>query len=152
MGPLELDDRKAGIAQLNACISMHVEQGNRVFIPFFQGLLAEIEGQEGGSEAGLNRIDQAIALTSEMGTHWCEAFLLHIRGKILLNCNPADSSAAEEAFLASIAIAQRQKARSFELQAALSLAKLYESNRPRRRRSCHACSYARRVYADTGVS
>ena len=100
---------------------------NRAFIPFFQALLAEIEGLEGGSEAALNQIDEAIALTSEMGTHWCEAFLHHIRGKILLNCNPADSSAAEEAFSAAIAIAQRQKARSFELQAALSLAKLYQS-------------------------
>ena len=122
-----LGDREAGIAQLNECISTHVEQGNRAFIPFFQALLAEIEGLEGGSEAALNRIDEAIALTSEMGTHWCEAFLHHIRGKILLNCNPADSSAAGEAFLAAIAIAQRQKARSFELQAALSLAKLYQS-------------------------
>ena len=34
---------------------------------------------------------------------------------------------AEEAFLAAIAIAQQQKARSFELRAAFSLAKLYRS-------------------------
>ena len=50
--PKELDPRlgarrEAGIAQLNECISAHVQQGNRAFIPFFQGLLAEIEGQEG---------------------------------------------------------------------------------------------------------
>jgi hypothetical protein len=62
-----------------------------------------------------------------MGTHWCEAFLLHIRGKILLNFNPARTEAAENAFLAAIAIAQQQKARGFELRAALSLAKLYQS-------------------------
>ena len=37
------------------------------------------------------------------------------------------SAPAEEAFLTAIAIAQRQKARSFELRAALSLAKLYHS-------------------------
>ena len=124
---VQLDDRKAGIAQLHDCISTHVEQGNRVYIPFFQGLLSEIEGRERGSEAGLNRIDEAIALTTEMGTHWCEAFLLHIRGKILLNFNPASTEAAENAFLAAIAIAQQQKARGFELRAALSLAKLYQS-------------------------
>ena len=34
---------------------------------------------------------------------------------------------AEEAFLTAIAIAQQQKARSLELRAALSLAKLYQS-------------------------
>ena len=38
--------------------------------------------------------------------------------------NPAP---AEAAFLAAIAIAQQQKTRSFELRAALSLAKLYQS-------------------------
>jgi predicted ATPase len=34
---------------------------------------------------------------------------------------------AEEAFLPAIATAQQQKARSFELRAALSLARLYQS-------------------------
>ena len=34
---------------------------------------------------------------------------------------------AEEAFLTAIAVAQQQKAKSFELRAALSLAKLYQS-------------------------
>ena len=38
-----------------------------------------------------------------------------------------DRCAAEEAFLTAIAIARRQKARSFELQAAHTLAKLYQS-------------------------
>jgi predicted ATPase len=124
---VELGDRRAGIAQLNECISTHIEQGNRVYFPVFQGLLAEIEGREGGLKAGLNRIDEAIALTSEMGTRWCEAFLLHIRGKILLNFNPASTEAAESAFLAAIDVAQQQKAKSFELQAAHALAKLYQS-------------------------
>ena len=40
---------------------------------------------------------------------------------------PANTAPAEEAFLTAIAIAQQQKARSFELRAALSLAKLYQS-------------------------
>jgi hypothetical protein len=41
--------------------------------------------------------------------------------------DPTNSAPAEEAFLAAIAIAQAQKARSLELQAALALAKLYQS-------------------------
>lgn len=41
--------------------------------------------------------------------------------------DPANAAAAEEAFIAAIAIARRQKAKSFELQAALSLAKLNQS-------------------------
>ena len=54
--------------------------------------------------------------------------MLHrIRGEILLKRDPANTAPAEEAFLTAIAIAQQQKARSFELRAALSLAKLYQS-------------------------
>jgi hypothetical protein len=44
-----------------------------------------------------------------------------------LKRDPANPAPAEEAFRTAVAIAQAQKARSFELQAALSLAKLYQS-------------------------
>jgi hypothetical protein len=50
-----------------------------------------------------------------------------IRGEILIKQNPAEPAAPEAAFLAAIAAAQQQKARSFELRAALSLAKFYQS-------------------------
>ena len=48
-------------------------------------------------------------------------------GEILLKRDPANPGPAEEALKAAIAIAQQQGARSFELRAALSLAKLYQS-------------------------
>jgi len=50
-----------------------------------------------------------------------------IRGEILLKRDPADTAAAEQSSQAAIAIARSQKARSFELRAALSLAKLYRA-------------------------
>ena len=54
--------------------------------------------------------------------------LMHrIRGEILLKRDPADTAAAERSLQAAIAVAQSQKARSFELRAALSLAKLYRA-------------------------
>ena len=74
------------------------------------------------------RIDGALTLADETGEHWADAFLHRIRGEILLKRDPANTAPAEEAFLTAIAIAQRQKAKSFELRAALSLAKLYQSN------------------------
>src|SRR6516225_7648623 len=58
-----------------------------------------------------------------------EAETHHIRGEILLKRDPANTAPVEEAFLSSIAIAQQQRVRSFELRAALSLAKLYQSTR-----------------------
>jgi hypothetical protein len=65
------------------------------------------------------------------GHHAFDAELHRARGKILLKGDPANSAPAEEAFRTAIAVAKRQGTRSFELRAALSLAKLYrESSRP----------------------
>ena len=63
----------------------------------------------------------------ETGEHWTDAFLHRIRGEILLQRDPANTGPAEEAFLTAIAIAQQQKAKSFELRAGFPLAKLYQS-------------------------
>jgi len=45
----------------------------------------------------------------------------------LLTRDPANPAPAEEALLTAIAVAKQQATRSFELRAALSLAKLYQS-------------------------
>ena len=50
-----------------------------------------------------------------------------IRAGILLKHDRANVAAAERSLQVAIAIAQSQKARSFELRAALSLAKLYRA-------------------------
>ena len=91
------------------------------------GLFAEIEAEGQNAEAAPNRIDEALALAQQTGERWTDALLHRIRGEILLKRDPANTAPAEEAFLTAIAIAQQQKAQSFELRAALSLAKLYQS-------------------------
>ena len=68
-----------------------------------------------------------LALAGETAEHWTDAFLHRIRGEILLKRDPANTALAEDTLLTAVAIAQQQKARSFELRAALSLAKLYHS-------------------------
>ena len=96
-------------------------------MPVFQGLLAELEAEGDDADGALQLIDEALALANRIGLHWTDALLHRIRSGILLKRNPADPAPAEEAFLAAIAVAQAQKAKSFELRAALPLAKLYQS-------------------------
>jgi hypothetical protein len=95
-------------------------------LPFYQGLLAEIEAQEDAAGA-LIRTDEALALARETGEHWSDALLHRLRAEILLSRDPANTAQAENAFLTAIAIAQQQKARSFELCAVLDLARVYKS-------------------------
>ena len=73
------------------------------------------------------RIDEALALAEQTDQHWTDAFLHRIRGDILLKADPENPARAEDAYLAAIAVARGQSARSFGLQAALKLAKLYQS-------------------------
>ena len=120
-------DRGAGSAELRLALVEYASGGSKALLPFYQGLLAEIQAEGGDAEAALAGIDDALALAAETGEHWFDAGLHRIRGEILLKQNAADPAAAEAAFLAAIAVAQQQKARSFELRAALSLARLYQS-------------------------
>jgi predicted ATPase len=117
----------AGEAHMRAGIAANIEQGNKRWLPLFQGRLAEIEAEAKTIDGALSRIEQALGLADETGEHWTDAFLHRLRGEILLRRGPANIAPAEEAFLTAIAIAQQQKARSFELQAAHALAKLYQS-------------------------
>jgi hypothetical protein len=122
-----LGDRETETKELRRALATYFDTGNKLFAPLFQGQLAELEAEGGGADGALRRIDEALALASETGEHWTTALLHRIRGAILLKCDRANPAPAEEAFLAAIAIAQAQKARSFALQAALSLTKLYQS-------------------------
>jgi adenylate cyclase len=122
-----LGDRETGVSELRRALATYLDQGNKLYAPLFQGRLAELEAEGRDVDGALRRIDGAIALANETGEHWTDALLHRIRGATSLKRDPANDAPAEEAFLAAIAIAQAQKARSFELQAALALAKVYQS-------------------------
>ena len=89
--------------------------------------LAEAEARAGDIDRALANLDEALATSERIGHRTFDAELNRVRGEILLNLDPANAAAAEQAFRAAITIAQAQEARSFELQAALGLAKLYQS-------------------------
>ena len=121
-----LDSSGMGATEFRQALSVSTEQGDKLFAPFCQGLLAELEAPE-DPEGALTRVDGALALAGETEEHWSDAFLHRLRGEILLRRAPARTAPAEEAFLTAIAVAQEQKARSLELRAALDLARLYNS-------------------------
>ena len=122
-----INDPIAGAAQVRRVLTAFVEQGVRVNLGFYSGLLAELEAESLGADSALARIDEALRLSDEV-EHRCSLPFLHrLRGEILLKRDPPDTALAEEAFVASIAIAKEQGARSPVLLASLSLAKLYQS-------------------------
>ncbi len=113
--------------QFRQALAAVSEQGHRLYLPFYLGRLAEIEIAEKELDAALSRIKEAQELARDTGQRVFDAFLQRLLGEALLAADPADTSAAEAALLASIQIARRQDARSFGLQAALTLARLHRS-------------------------
>jgi predicted ATPase len=104
------------------------ERGVMVWVPFVESILASCEAEAGEIDLALASADRAIAVAERMGQSWCAAESHRIRGDILHKANLANVAPAEQAYLAGVAIAQRQGARSFELRASLALAKLYQSS------------------------
>jgi adenylate cyclase len=118
---------EAGLAEMRRGIAIQREQGFVWLLPPQEAALAEAEAAAGEIDAGLKRLEGALAEAERIGQHWYEAEMHRIRAEILLKPNPADSAGTEQSLQAAIAIAQSQKARSFELGAALALAKLYRA-------------------------
>ena len=61
-------------------------------------LPAELEAEALGATSGLARIDEALRVAAQTENRYALNFLHRIRGKILLQRDPADVASAEEAF------------------------------------------------------
>src|ERR1700722_140067 len=129
-------DPESGALGLRQALESYIGLGNTSSAPSFYGMLAELEAMTGGYDRALMQIDQGLAMADETEEHFTDPYLHRLRGECLLKREPENSAPAEEDFQTSIAVAKQQGARSYELLAALSLAKLYQSTG----RAAEACA------------
>ena len=108
-------------------IAIYRGQGALAWLSPAEAVLAIAEASAREIDAGLKRLDDALAEVGRTVQRYCEAEMHRIRAGILLKCQPANTAASEQSLQTAISIAQSQKARSFELRAALSLAMLYRA-------------------------
>ncbi len=78
-------------------------------------------------EEGLAAIDEALTEARTHNERWWDAELHRLRGELLL-LRGADSADVEAAFLRAIEIARAQLAKSLELRATMSLARLWSAH------------------------
>jgi tetratricopeptide (TPR) repeat protein len=115
-----LEDMLRGVDRLR-------QQGILIFDGLLKIELAKIEVQEGDFDRAIATVDEALATSDLTGYRAFEAELHRVRGEILLKRDPAIPAPAEQSLQAAFAVARQQGARTFELRAALALAKLYQS-------------------------
>jgi class 3 adenylate cyclase/predicted ATPase len=116
-----------GLEDMRRGVELRREQNVLIFDGLLKIALAEAEARAGDVDRAVAVLDEALATSDRTGHRTFEAELHRLRGEMLLRRNPGNPGPVEEAFETAIAVAHKQGARSFELRAALSLAKLYQS-------------------------
>jgi predicted ATPase len=111
------------IARLRDSITAFTTTSANLRLPYFLSLLARACGKAGRGEEGLTVLDEALAAAHVRNERWWDAELHRLRGELLLACGARERD-AEAAMLQAITIARAQQARSLELRAATSLARL----------------------------
>jgi adenylate cyclase len=139
-----------GIAQVEQGLVAFRAMRGEGRLPYFLALLAEAYRQGGQAEEGLGVLAEALATVDKTGERFYEAELYRLKGELTLaqksrrvgiahqsvsiaeavtvGCaHPTEESEAEACFLKATEIARKQQAKSLELRAAGSLARLWQS-------------------------
>ncbi len=96
----------------------------------FLGRLVEAHGKVGQVDEGLEKVNEALAFVDQSKERWYEAELYRLKGEPTLQFQAADRSSkvndeAEACFQIALNIPHHQQGNSFELRAAISLARLW---------------------------
>lgn len=124
----------AGIAHMHEAMEAMLDMSARILYPTFLTLLAELYGDAAQPESGLRLIEQAHREVEATSERFYEAELYRVQGELLQMCG-ADTQAVETAFIRALEIARQQEAKSLELRAAMSLARLWQ--RQGKRQAAH---------------
>ena len=90
-------------------------------------LFAQVCVQAGQLERGLAALDEAISVGEQTGERWFEAEAYRLKGELLLQKTPSSPAEAEACFTQALQVASAQQAKTLELRAATSLARLWQS-------------------------
>jgi predicted ATPase len=94
-------------------------------VPFFLGCLASTHAAVGNFRDAWCCIDEATAMIKESREAWFEAEVHRIAGEIALKSPKRDTVKAQAYFERALAVARQQQAKSWELRAAMSMARLW---------------------------
>ncbi len=119
-----------GISMLRDTIALLQEMGAKCAFTEFHAMLAQWLGEAGKTEEALATLTEAIQISPRMGESYFNAEIQRIRGELLLKTDAVGREAeAEACYHQAIGIARQQSAKSWELRAATSLARLWQRQR-----------------------
>jgi predicted ATPase/class 3 adenylate cyclase len=100
--------------------------GSGMWSSYWLGLLAEAYAHGGQREEALARLMEALAAVEDTGQRFYAAELYRLKGELQLRYATPDEQQAEACFGQALEIARQQQAKSLELRAAMSQARLWK--------------------------
>jgi predicted ATPase len=95
-------------------------------LPMMRGWLAEVYAQSGEDETALSILEETLNEIGDVTGRAWESELWRQKGEIVMSHDPARLREAELCFKSALETARRQNARSLELRAATSLARVWQ--------------------------
>jgi non-specific serine/threonine protein kinase len=120
-----LGDTGLAIEFLRAGLDEMREKGYKVYVPFFQGELAEVLASVGRVEEGLLEIEASLQVPADTSYLWFDPESIRIKAQILSLRGFANDAAAEHLFRQSIEQARERQTLYWELRSATSLAEFW---------------------------
>jgi class 3 adenylate cyclase/predicted ATPase len=120
----QLGQAEQGVAQIRERMASAAANGNRLWRTYNLAQLADACGKAGRFDEGLDAIAEALDLIQRYGECWWEAEIIRLKNELLLkqgNSNPVEIQGSLEL---AIQIAHKQDAKTLELRATSSLARL----------------------------
>jgi predicted ATPase len=113
------------VQTISAGIAAWRSTGSTLWMPFYLSHLAKAYEELGQLDEAWRCVHEAAMAVETRKERWCEAELNRIAGEIALNSLGRDVSKAEAYFDRALAVARQQHAKSWELRASMSLARLW---------------------------
>jgi predicted ATPase len=122
---VERGQPEEGIAQLRGGLAAYRATGAEIERSHWLALMAEACRHTGQTKEGLGVVAEALDHVAQTGIVYYEAELYRLEGELRLRVDAADEQRSETCFRRAIEIARKQRAKSWELRAATSLARLW---------------------------
>ncbi len=134
------------IQVLTSAITMWQATGATLWVPFRLACLAKAHAELGQFEDAWRCVSEAMTAIETTKERWCDAEVHRIAGEITLKSPEPDAAKAEAYFERALAVARQQQAKSWELRAAMSMARPWARPGQGSASTRTACSGLRMVY------
>jgi class 3 adenylate cyclase/predicted ATPase len=137
----QLGQPEPGLAQIREGLAIASATGSGFFRIYYLAQLADVCGKTGRIDEGLEAIAEALGLVQN-GERWWEAEIHRLQADLLLQQNLSNQAEAQASLDRAIEIARQQGAKSLELRATMSFARLLrDTNRREEARAMLADIY-----------